>query len=321
MEYKKLGLTNLKISRLGVGGCPIGGYGWGKVSDKDSILAIRKALRLGINFFDTADVYGLGHSEEVLSKGLGEYRKTVIIATKVGVRWDNRKKKSYHDLSPRHITEAVEKSLQRLKIDCIPLYQIHYPDPKTPLIETMEVLKHLQKEGKIKHIGCSNFSSKLINEAQRYGRLESLQASYNILDLNIEKSLIPTCRKWKMSVIAYGPLAQGLLTGKYGPNTKFSKDDRRSWKEYKNFHGKRFKANLVVIDKLKEIASKYNKTPVQVSIRWILDNPHITNTIVGIKKPEEIEENVEVLGWWLEPEDREILKDIVKKVYKEYGVK
>lgn len=321
MEYKKLGLTNLKISQLGVGGCPIGGYAWGRVRDKDSIAAIHRALELGINFFDTADVYGLGHSEEILSKALGKYRKKMVIATKVGIRWNYKKDKSYRDLSAKYITKAVDKSLQRLKIDCIPLYQIHYPDPKTPISEVMEALKNLQKEGKIKHIGCSNFSPELINEAQKYGRIESLQAPYNILDSDIEKSLIPTCHKWKMSVITYGPLAQGLLTGKYGPNSKFSKDDRRSRKEYKNFHGKRFKANLVIIDKLKEIALKYNKTPVQISIRWILDNPHITNTIVGVKKPEEIEENIKVLGWRLKPKDREILKDIVKRAYKEYGIK
>lgn len=320
MEYKKLGLTDLKISRLGFGGCPIGGHGWGSVIDKNSIAAIRRAVELGINFFDTADIYGLGHSEEILSKGLGKDRKKVVIATKVGVRWDDKEKISHNDLSSKHITQAVENSLRRLRIDCIPLYQIHYPDPKTPISETMEILKKLQKQGKIKHIGCSNFSSKLINEAQKYGRIESLQASYNVLDWALEKSLIPTCRKWEMSVIVYGPLAQGLLTGKYNLNTKFGKDDRRSRKEYKNFRGKRFKANLVVIDKLKEIALKYNKTPVQIAIRWILDNDLITNAILGVKTPEEIEENAGVLGWKLTLKDRDILIKTVTNTYKEYNI-
>jgi len=321
MEYKRLGLTDLKISRLGFGGCPIGGHGWGSVRDENSIAAIRKAVKLGINFFDTADIYGLGHSEEILSKGLGKDRKKVVIATKVGVRWDNKEKISHNDLSPKHITQAVENSLRRLRIDCIPLYQIHYPDPKTPISETMEILKKLQKQGKIKHIGCSNFSSKLINEAQKYGRIESLQASYNVLDWALEKSLIPTCRKWEMSVIVYGPLAHGLLTGKYNLNTKFGKDDRRSRKEYKNFRGKRFKANLVIVDKLKEIALKYNKTSVQIAIRWILDNDLITNAILGVKTPEEIEENAGVLGWKLTLKDRDILIKTVTNTYKEYNIK
>jgi len=320
MEYKKLGQTNLRISCLGFGGCPIGGYGWGKVRDEDSIVAIQKALELGINFFDTADVYGLGHSEEILAKGLGKYRKKVIIATKVGVRWDEKEKRSYQDLSPTHIRKAVEDSLGRLQIDCIPLYQIHYPDPKTPVAETMGVLKKLQKEGKIKYIGCSNFSSKLINKAQKHGRLESTQASYNILDRAIERSLIPTCHKWKMSLFVYGPLAQGLLTGKHNLETKFDRNDRRSREEYKNFHGQRLKANLVIVEKLKGVALKYNKTPVQVGIRWILDNFFITSAILGIKKPEEIEENMGALGWKLDPEDREELTKTAIKTYQEYGI-
>lgn len=310
----------MKISCLGFGGCPIGGYGWGEVKDEDSIAAIHRALELGINFFDTADIYGLGHSEEVLSKGLGEYRKKVIISAKVGVRWDEREGKSFYDLSPEYIREALEKSLNRLKIDCIPLYQIHYPDPKTPISETIEALKKLQKEGKIKHIGCSNFSPELIDESQKYGRLESLQASYNVLDRGIENFLIPICQEWKMSIFAYGPLAQGLLTGKYDLRTKFSEDDRRSREEYKNFHGKRFEANLAVVDKLKETALKYKKTPVQIAIRWILDNPFITNVILGIKKPEEIEENIGALGWKLASEDREELKRAAIKAYQEYGI-
>jgi len=321
MEYKKLGQTNLKVSVLGFGGCPIGGHGWGRVKDKDSIAAIRKALRLGINFFDTADTYGLGHSEEVLAKALGNYRKKVIIATKGGVRWDPYKKKGYYDLSPYYLAKAVEGSLQRLKIDCIPLYQLHYPDPKTPISETMEALKKLQKEGKIKYIGCSNFSPELINEAQKYGRLESSQASYNIIDRALEKSIIPTCQKWKMSIFIYGPLSQGLLTGKYDLNTKFGEDDRRSRRSYKNFHGKKFRANLIIVDKLKEIASKYHKTSVQVAIRWILDNPFITNAILGIKKPEEIEENLGALGWKLAYKDRAMLIKTALKTYKEWGIK
>lgn len=320
MEYKPLGRTNLMISVLGFGGCPIGGHGWGKVKDDDSIAAIRKAARLGINFFDTADVYGLGHSEKILAKALGNYRKKVIIATKVGVRWNYKEKRSYRDLSPKHIREAAEDSLKRLKIDCIPLYQIHYPDPQTPISETMEALGELQKEGKIRYIGCSNFSAELIDQTQKYGRLESLQTCYNLLGRDIEQFIIPTCRKWKMTIIAYGPLAQGFLTGKFNLKTKFGKDDRRSRKEYKHFHGRRFKANLIIVDKLKEMALKYKKTPVQVAIRWILDNDSIASAILGIQKPEEIEEDIGALGWKLAPKDRKELIKTAIKTYQKYKV-
>jgi len=274
MEYKTLGKTDLKISCIGFGGSIIGGYGWGKVKDKESIAAIHRALELGVNFFDTADVYGLGHSERILAKALGNYRKKVVIATKVGVRWNRRIKKSYKDLSPEHIRKAVEGSLTRLKIDCIPLYQIHYPDPDTPLFNTMAVLEELQREGKILYIGCSNFNQGQIDEVQRYGRVESAQERYNILDRTIEQYLI--YRKMKMSLLAYSPLAGG---------------------------------QLVKNSKLKEIGLKYNKTPVQVAIRWILDNNIVTSAILGIRKPKEIEEDVGALGWKLSLEDRELLSN------------
>jgi len=271
MKYKTLGQTGLRISCIGFGGSIIGGYGWGKVKDKESIAAIHKALELGVNFFDTADVYGLGHSEEVLAKGLGYYRKRVVIATKVGVRWDKRKKESYKDLSPEHIREAVEGSLTRLKIDCIPLYQIHYPDYNTLPIETMAVLNELQREGKILYIGCSNFTPVLIKTFQKHIRLESAQERYNLLDHTIDKRLVPIYRKMKMSLLAYSPLAGG---------------------------------KLIKNKKLKEIALKYNKTPIQVAIRWILDNNIVTSAILGIRTPKEIEEDVGALGWKLSAEDR-----------------
>jgi len=320
MEYKNLGLTDLKISYIGFGGDPIGGHGWGKVKDKDSIAAIHKALELGINFFDTADIYGLGHSEKILSKALGKHRKKVIIATKLGLKWNHETKITQRDLSPEHIINAVEGSLRRLRIDRIPLYQIHYPDPKTLIQKTMEVLEKLKKAGKIQYIGCSNFLDKLIDESQKYGRLESLQTSYNILDRKGEKTLFGTCHKFKMSILAYGPLAQGLLTGKYGPNTKFAPNDRRSRQTYKNFHGKRFEASLMILEKIKKIAAKYNKTCTQVALRWILGNPSITTIIVGAKTPEQIEQNVKAIGWTLKPKDREDIENTTINIYEKYGI-
>ncbi len=309
MEYRKLGLTDLKISRIGFGCWAIGGHGWGKVDDRDSIAAIHKALDLGINFFDTADVYGLGHSEEILSKALGNQRNKIIIATKFGVKW-NKNGKISHDINPKRVIEALDSSLRRLKIDCIPLYQIHWPDLKTPISETMEVLEKCQKAGKIKYIGCSNFSSDLIHNAQKISRLESLQAPYNIIERDIEKELLSCCQEYQMSVITYSPLVQGLFSGKYGKDSKFDKQDIRS--QYKNWQGEKFEANLKIIDKLKEIGIRYNKTPAQVAIRWVLDNPFITCAITGIQKPEQIEENVGAMDWKLLKDDREEITKSVK---------
>jgi len=315
MEYKKLGQTNLKVSIIGFGGCPISGHGWGNVKDKNSIDAIHKALELGINFFDTADVYGLGHSEEILSKGLEKYRKKVVIATKVGLRWNKKTKKSENDLSTKHIIKAVDTSLKRLRIDRIPLYQIHYPDPKTPIQETMEILEKLKKQGKIQHIGCSNFSKKLITEFQKYGRIESTQESYNILNRKIEKEIIPVCNKLKMGILIYAPLLQGLLTGKYNQKTKFDSNDRRSRNIYKNFHGKRFEANLKIIEKIEKIAEKYNKTCAQLALKWILENPSVTSVIVGVKNPEQITQNIKAIGWKLNNKDKEKINQTVLDMY------
>ncbi len=315
MEYKKLGQTNLKISVIGFGGCPISGHNWGNVKDKDSIDAIHKALELGINFFDTADIYGLGHSEEILSKALGKYRKRVVIATKVGLKWNKKTKKSEHDLSKKHIIKAIDGSLKRLRIDCIPLYQIHYPDPKTPIQETIKVLEKLKKQGKIQHIGCSNFSKKLVTEFQKYGRIESTQESYNILNREIEKEIIPICNKLNMGILIYGPLSQGLLTGKYDKKTRFDSNDRRNRNTYKDFHGKNFEANLKIIEKIKKIANEYNKTCAQVALRWILENPSITSVIVGAKNPKQIAQNTKAIGWKLSNKDRETINKTVINIY------
>jgi len=301
MEYQKLGSTDLTVSRIGFGCWAMGGYGWGKIDDKESIAAVHKALDLGINFFDTADVYGFGRSEEVLSKALGLYRNKVIIATKFGVKW-NKKGETSKDISPKRLAEALDGSLKRLKIDCIPFYQVHWPDFKTPISETMEALKKYQKAGKIRYIGCSNFSVKLIKEAQKFSRIESLQAPYNIKEREIEKELIPCAKKYKMGVITYSTLIQGLFTGKYEENSKFRKDDVRS--RYENWIGEKFEKNLKIVEKLKKLSDFYKKTPAQIAIRWVLDNNNITSALIGIQKPEQVKENIGAIDWKLSEKDR-----------------
>ncbi len=307
MEYRKLGLTDLKISRIGLGCWAIGGHGWGKVRDKDSIAAIRQAIKLGINFFDTADVYGFGHSEEILSKALGSYRNKVIIATKFGIKWDETGKTT-KDISPKRVIKALDDSLKRLRINCIPLYQIHWPDFKTPIYETMETLGKCQKAGKIRYIGCSNFSVDLIKEAQKVLRIESLQMPYNIKEREIEKEIIPYCQKHKIGIITHSTLIQGLFTGKYGKNSKFDQNDIRN--RYTNWQGEKFNQNLKIVKKLRELSNLYNKTPAQIAIRWVLDNPFITCALAGVKKSEQIKENIGIIDWKLSGEDRQNLGKI-----------
>jgi len=312
MEYQNLGLTDLKISRIGFGCWAMGGYGWGKTDDRDSIAAVHKALSLGINFFDTADVYGFGHSEEILSKALGNQRNKVVIATKFGVKWD-KNGKTTRDISPKRVIKALDDSLRRLKIDCILLYQIHWPDLKTPISETMEALKKCQKAGKIRYIGVSNFSFDLIRDAQRCARIESMQGPYNIINRNIEKELQLCRQKYNMATITYGSLAQGLFSGKYGKNSKFDEKDVRRRDE--NWKGKKFEMNLKLVDKLKKIGDNYGKTPAQVAIRWILENPFVDCALTGITKPKEIVENSGAMNWKLSRKDREKLTKIAVKCH------
>lgn len=313
MEIKRLGKTKFKVSRIGFGGVAIAGFHYGKTKDKESISAIKKALQLGVNFFDTADVYGFGKSEKLLSEGLGKKRNEVVIATKVGVRWDKKKEKSYYDLSPDYVYGALEKSISNLRVKSIPLYQLHMPDPKTPILKTMAVLNKLKKEGKIKHIGCSNFSASQIKKMQEYARVESVQIPYNILEQKAEKDIIPLCEKLNMGIIAYTPIAQGFLSGKYR-NAKFSENDRRNKSAY--FTPGFLKKAMPLLERMEIIGEKHNKTMVQVALRWILDNPSITCIIIGVKTKNEIEEAIGATGWNLLEKEREELKILGKKAWK-----
>lgn len=304
MEYVKLGLTDVHLSRVGFGCAALGGYDYGKVNDQDSVAAVRRALELGVNFFDTADVYGLGHAEELLAEALGSRRHDVIVATKFGVRWDNQGN-TERDISPARVFEALDGSLRRLRLDCIPLYQIHWNDGQTPISQTMEALMKCQEAGKIRFIGSCNLSFSLIEEAQRFGRVESLQLPYSLAERDSEQVINEGHRKYQMSTFCYNPLAQGLLTGKYGRDSRFYGTDLRT-RSYL-FHGPSLTINLALADKLKIVAKRHGRTPAQVAIRWILENESVGCAIVGVKTPAQIEENAGVDGWNLSREDKEFL--------------
>lgn len=301
MEYATLGQTDVRISRIGFGGEQLGGHDWGKFAEKECIAAIDRALELGINFFDTADVYGLGKSEEVLATGLGSQRHEVVIATKFGVNWehdsDAGRARTFYDASPKRVVEAVEGSLRRLKIDSIPLYQVHWPDPSVPVADTMEALVKCQEQGKIQHIGYANATPAVIAQAFQVHRLESLQAPYNLLHRRIEGATIQCCAALQMSVLAYGPLAQGLLTGKYGRNSTFAPDDRRH--RLRHFQGSELDRSLEIVDRLREVSSSYGKSITQVALRWVLDSPSVTAAIVGMKTPGQADENAGAACWKL----------------------
>lgn len=307
MEYRRLGRTDLTVSRIAFGCWAIGGHGYGKIDDRESVKAIKKALELGINFYDTADVYGFGHSEEILAKALGKNRKKALIATKFGVAWDTSGR-TFKDCNPKRINKALEGSLRRLKVDCIPLYQIHWHDGVTPIEAIMEKLIECQRAGKICYIGCSNFPIHLIRRASKISRIDSNQVLYNLADRHTEKDITKYVQELKIGVLAYSVLSRGLLSGKYDKDSQFDSNDTRN--KDNNFKGKRLKKYLKIYDTLKDIAKDYNKTPMQVAIRWVLDNPNITSAIVGIKTLNQLEENAGAMGWKLGENDGEALSCI-----------
>jgi myo-inositol catabolism protein IolS len=290
MQYALLGNTDLKVSRTCFGCYTMGGTGWGKVDDQQSIKAVRAALDLGVNFFDTADFYGMGHSEALLAKTLGPRLKDQIICTKFGIR--NRPDHStYADLSAQWLATCVEGSLKRLKLDFLHLYLMHRPDPNTPLAETISALEKLKSAGKILHYGFSNFSSSQVQECLEFGRVEAGQFHYNYIHREAESDLIPLCTENKIATLTYSPLLRGILSGKFTKQTKFGSDDARS--RHPDFVGKQFSENLKLAENIINCAKKIGKTPSQVAVRWILNNPQITSVIVGARTAENVKENLD----------------------------
>lgn len=318
MEYRELGKTGVKVSTVGFGCWAIGARGWGPVDDKDSIEAVKKAIDVGITFFDTAPSYGFGHSEQVLAKGLGQRRKDIFLATKCGIEWDEEGK-IWSNSSPGYIRKDCERSLRNLGTDYVDLLQVHRPDEKVPIADTMGEMLKLQKEGKIKFIGVSNFSVAQMKECQKYVELVSLQPPYSMINRAIEQEIVPFCLEQKISILAYTPLQQGLLTGKYTPDTTFPKDDMRSQNPL--FKGETFRMILKMVDELKVIASGYGRTMTQFAINWVLCNPAVAVAIVGAKKPAQVEENAGGTGWKISGEDLKKVNKILDKALAEVGDK
>ncbi len=307
MEYRQLGKTDLKVSTVTFGCWAMGGHMWGEVDDTDSIAAVRRALDLGVNFFDTADIYGFGHSEEVLAKALGSRRAEVFIATKGTTRWD-QDHKIWQDSSRDYLLSACEASLRRLKTDHIDLYQLHWPDPNTPIEESMGALRELIDAGKIRYAGVSNYNVEQMTECLKHLDIVSLQPPYSLVNRNVEEEILPFCQEHGLGVMAYSPMHRGLLTGKFDETSTFADNDLRS--RDGNFKGEQFKRNLARVAKLKEMAAEYGKTVGQLAIAWVLAHPALTVALCGAKKPSQIEENVGASGWRLSPEERARVEEI-----------
>lgn len=311
MEKIQLRNSDLEVSRLCFGGCPMGGYGWGKVSEDDMIEAVQCAVDEGINFFDNADTYGLGKSEETLGKALEGKRHQVVIGTKFGVRVENGR--TFYDNSPEWIENALVNSLRRLHTDYIDLYQVHYRDRITPISCVVDVLRGLQKKGYIRYFGLSNVYQNDLTELREFvGEFVSFQNEYSLACRKNEGDMLYLSRELMMTPMTWGSLGQGILTGKYDKNVVFGKDDRRSREIYVNFHGEKLLSNLEIVETLKTIAGKEKKSVPSVAIRWILDYLPESVVITGIKNKKQLYGNMEALGWHLCDVDIEQLEKISK---------
>lgn len=305
MEKRRLGNSELFPSVIGFGAWAAGKVGWGEVDDDEVEGAIRRAYELGITFYDTAPVYGLGHSEQVLGKVLKPVREHVIIATKAGLVWNEQGQFSV-DVTKENIVREVESSLRRLNTDYIDLYQIHLSDPsgKTPVEETFETLNRLVEEGKIHYIGVSNFNVQQLVAAQSVSNIVSLQLPYNLFQRNVEHAALPYAKQRNVGFIPYSPLAQGLLTGKFNYLTRMPKSDIRAQLN-PLFSEKQFIKNIVIIETFTGIARSIGKPLSQVAINWLLYRKEISSVIAGAKTIKQVEENAAAAKWSLSREDYE----------------
>jgi aryl-alcohol dehydrogenase-like predicted oxidoreductase len=300
MQKRKLGNTNLDLTEIGVGAWAIGGQGtafsWGPQDDRESIAAIHHALELGINWIDTAAVYGLGHSEEVVGKAIAGRRKDVIIATKCSQVWNDKREVS-QSLKAESVKRECEDSLKRLKIDAIDLYQIHWPADEEHLEEGWKAIGELITEGKVRYGGVSNFHYDMnhMHRTEKVRHIASLQSAYSLMRRLVEKEALPYCAEHRIGYLAYSPMQAGLLTGKFDP-THMAPDDWRR-KNSKEHNEPNLAVNLDFIEALRVIAGEYNKTVAQLAIAWILRRPEVTSAIVGARRPAQIEETAGGSGW------------------------
>lgn len=310
MEYITLQNTDLRVSRFCMGGCPMGGYGWGSVQESELLDAVHAALDAGVNFFDTADTYGLGQSERTLAKGLGSRRRDVVIESKFGVRVGGGK--TVYDNSPEYIQQALEESLRRLNTDYIDVYLIHYRDGKTPIADVVGKLEELKVAGKLRYYGLSNIHGDGLEELLPYaGRFVCCQDELSLACRKNEDDLRAVQSRLRATPMTWGSLGQGILTGKYNrENVCFGADDRRSREIYVNFHGEKLEQNLRIVEALKKIAANREKSVAACAIRWILDTLPESVVIAGVKRPAQLSANVEVMGWTLNEEELRKLNEV-----------
>jgi len=320
MGTRRLGNSDLQITRVGYGAWAVGGggwqFGWGPQDDDDSVAAIHRSLELGVNWVDTAAVYGLGHSEEVVARALRDWKgPRPLVFTKCAMRWDkDGRVTKVH--SAESIRQECEDSLRRLHVDVIDLYQIHWPpeDNGPGVEESWRTMAALQKEGKVRWIGVSNYDVPQLQRCEKIAPVTSLQPPYSLIRRQIENEILPHCERRGIGVIAYSPMASGLLTGAMTREriAKFPEDDWR--KSSSEFREPKLSKNLELVERLKKVAARYKATPGAIAIAWTLRLPAVTGAIVGARNAKQAEEVMRAGDIKLSPQDVAEIEGVATQV-------
>jgi hypothetical protein len=312
MEQTTLGRSQLVVSRIAFGTWQLGGD-WGSTDEAEAVTAIRRAAERGVTLFDTAQGYGFGASERLLAKALDGRRDGLVVATKGGLR-PSRNGGVARDASPAWIRRGVEESLRALGTDAIDLYQVHWPDPTTPFEATANALAELVKEGKVRHVGVSNFSAPQLKEFSDTLPVETLQPPYHLLHRSIEAEVLPYAEAHDVGVMVYGPLAHGILSGALHPDTQFAAGDWRATSP--DFRGETFRRNLTVATELARLAhDDLGISLSQLAIAWTLANPAVDVAIVGTRNPAHVDQALDAAAVTLEPAVIEHIEVITSDVH------
>ena len=306
MQYAALANTGIHLSRIGLGTWAMGGGSdWGPADDAQSVSAVHAALDSGVNWIDTAPIYGLGHSEEVLGQALQGRRHQVFLATKCGlVRFA---KGINHWLKPDSIRRELEDSLRRLQTDYIDLYQIHWPDPATPLEDALQELSRLKTSGKIRFIGVCNFPPDLLRRACSVAEISCVQGAYSLLDTQKARALMPLLREKNLSFLAYGALGGGILSAKYKKEANIRRADARSY-FYRFYKGENFYRSCQFVQRINQLAERDGVPPAHIALGWVLHMPGVTSVLAGARTAQQAAQNAAAVGWEPKPGDLEFLE-------------
>lgn len=313
MQYRPFGQTGLEVSAVGFGCWELGGK-YGHFDEKEVIDAVQLAIDLGINCFDTAEGYGFGQSEELLARALGSRRKDVLVVTKFGILYPERERG--RDSRRSMALAAIERSLKFLKTDYVDVYLVHWPDISTSFEETMLALEEVVQSGKARFVGISNFRPEQLQSCMAARRVDVVQYGYHLFDRRMEQEIFPYCQEHQIGLMTYGSLAHGLLTGAFTPETTFDENDWRSKGGafgLKLFTAENFATNLAVVEALKAVAARRDKSVANLALSWVLSNPAVSVALIGFRRPEEVRASLGGLDWSLSQEERAEIDAIFEK--------